>query len=94
MAQPAQIPGLTELRMQIDALDAQLLALLNQRAQVSLAVGQAKAKAGNAKIHDPAREAQLLASLAERNPGPLTTDHIEAIWREIMAASRDLQKQD
>ena len=93
MSQPAQIPGLAELRMQIDALDSQLLELLNQRAQVSLAVGQAKAKAGNAKIYDPAREAQLLSRLAERNPGPLTAAHIESIWREIMAASRDLQKQ-
>ena len=93
MAKPAQIPGLAELRVQIDALDSQLLDLLSQRARLSLAVGQAKARAGNARVYDPAREAQLLASLAERNPGPLSAAHIEAIWREIMAASRDLQTQ-
>lgn len=92
MAQPAQIPGLSELRAQIDELDSQLLELLNRRAQVSLAVGQAKARSGCAKVYDPAREAQLLASLAERNPGPLSADHIGAIWREIMSASRSLQK--
>ena len=94
MAQPAQIPGLAELRVQIDALDSQLLELLSQRAKLSLAVGQAKARAGNAKVYDPAREARLLASLAERNPGPLTAAHIEAIWREIMSASRSLQKRN
>lgn len=93
MSQPAQIPGLAELRMQIDALDAQLLELLNQRAELSLAVGKAKISAGNASVYDPAREAQLLASLAQRNPGPLSSSHIEAVWREIMAASRDLQTQ-
>ena len=92
MAQPALIPGLAELRVQIDALDTQLLELLSQRAKLSLAVGQAKAQAGNARVYDPVREAQLLASLAERNPGPLTSAHIEAIWREIMSASRSLQK--
>lgn len=93
MAQPSAIPGLAELRVQIDALDSQLLELLSRRARLSLAVGQAKIRAGNASVHDPAREAQLLASLAERNPGPLSTAHIEAIWREIMAASRSLQTQ-
>ena len=93
MAKPAQIPGLAELRVQIDALDSQLLDLLSQRARLSLAVGQAKARAGNASVYDPAREAQLLASLAQRNPGPLSPSHIEAVWREIMAASRDLQTQ-
>ena len=93
MAQPAQIPGLAELRVQIDALDTQLLELLSQRAKISLAVGQAKARAGNARVYDPVREAQLLASLAERNPGPLAPEHIKAIWGEIMAASRSLQTQ-
>ena len=44
MAQPAQIPGLAELRVQIDALDTQLLELLSQRAKLSLAVGEAKAR--------------------------------------------------
>jgi chorismate mutase/prephenate dehydratase len=93
MAQPSPIPGLAELRVQIDALDSQLLELLSRRACLSLAVGQAKIRAGNASVHDPAREAQLLASLAERNPGPLTPEHIKAIWGEIMAASRSLQTQ-
>ena len=32
MAQPAQIPGLAELRQQINAVDSQLLELLNRRA--------------------------------------------------------------
>ena len=93
MAQPSPIPGLAELRVQIDALDSQLLELLSRRACLSLAVGQAKIRAGNAEVYAPAREAQLLASLAERNPGPLTPEHIRALWGEIMAASRELQTQ-
>lgn len=94
MAAPVQIPGLPELRAQIDIVDAQLLDLLSRRAQLSLAVGQAKAKAGNAKVYDPVREAQLIASLAERNPGPLSPTHIGNIWREIISASRSLQKRE
>ena len=91
MSQP-EIPGLAELRTQIDAVDAQLLELLNQRAELSLAVGRAKASVPGAKIFDPVREAQLLEKLAARNGGPLTAEHISSIWQAIMAASRALQR--
>ena len=90
MSQP-DIPGLAQLRTQIDEVDAQLLELLNQRAELSLAVGRAKASVPGAKIFDPVREAQLLEKLASRNRGPLTAEHISSIWQTIMAASRALQ---
>jgi chorismate mutase/prephenate dehydratase len=92
MAEQVQIPGLAELRIQIDEVDSQLLELLNRRARLSLAVGEAKAHIPGSKVFDPTREAQLLAALAARNPGPLTRGHIVSVWREIMSASRALQK--
>ena len=91
MAEPFQIPGLAELRRQIDDVDAQLLELLNRRAGLSLAVGQAKRQVSG-KVFDPAREARLLEGLAERNQGPLKTEHIISIWRAVLSASRSLQK--
>ena len=92
MADPVDVPGLADLRRQIDAVDSQLLELLNRRSRLSLAVGEAKSHTPGAKVFDPAREAALLDGLAARNPGPLTSTHIVAIWREIMSASRALQK--
>ena len=91
MAEPFQIPGLAELREQIDDVDSQLLELLNRRARLSVAVGEAK-KQVSGKVFDPAREARLLERLAERNAGPLRKEHITSIWRAVLSASRALQK--
>ena len=82
---------LLPLRERIDALDAQLLALLNQRAAVALEVGEVK-KHLNAPVFRPERELQVIAGLQNASRGPLRDDHIAMIWREIMAASRSLEK--
>ncbi|HEY1609653.1 MAG TPA: chorismate mutase, partial [Paraburkholderia sp.] len=82
---------LKPLRDRIDALDAQLIALLNQRAAVALEVGEVK-KHYNAPVFRPEREMQVIARLQQMSEGPLENAHIAAIWREIMAASRALEK--
>ena len=82
---------LKPLRDRIDALDAQLIALLNQRAAVALEVGEVK-KHYNAPVFRPEREQQVIARLQGMSDGPLASEHISAIWREIMAASRALEK--
>jgi chorismate mutase / prephenate dehydratase len=82
---------LKPLRERIDALDAQLIALLNQRAAVALEVGEVK-KHFNAPVFRPEREMQVIQRLQDMSEGPLDNDHISAIWREIMAASRALEK--
>jgi chorismate mutase/prephenate dehydratase len=82
---------LKPLRERIDALDAQLIALLNLRAAVALEVGEVK-KHFNAPVFRPEREQQVIARLQDMSEGPLASEHISAIWREIMAASRALEK--
>ena len=82
---------LKPLRERIDALDAQLIALLNQRAAVALEVGEVK-KHFNAPVFRPEREQQVIARLQDMSAGPLAGEHISAIWREIMAASRALEQ--
>ena len=91
MAEPFQIPGLAKLREEIDEVDSALLTLLNRRAGLSLAVGQAKRQVGG-RVFDPARETLLLERLAGRNEGPLKAEHVTSIWRAILSASRSLQK--
>ncbi|WP_133647878.1 prephenate dehydratase [Paraburkholderia flava] len=82
---------LKPLRERIDAIDAQLIALLNQRASVALEVGEVK-KHFNAPVFRPEREQQVIARLQGMSEGPLAEEHISAIWREIMAASRSLEQ--
>jgi chorismate mutase/prephenate dehydratase len=82
---------LKPLREQIDAIDAQILDLLSRRARIAQEVGHVKAEA-NAPVFRPEREAQVLASVAQRNPGPLHDVDVQTIFREIMSACRALEK--
>ena len=82
---------LKPLREQIDAIDAQILDLLSQRARLAQEVGHVKA-ATRAPVFRPEREAQVLRSVAERNPGPLAGREVQTIFREIMSACRSLEK--
>lgn len=81
---------LPELREQIDALDLELLALLNQRASLAHEVGEIKRIDGSA-VFRPERETQVISSLQAANPGPLKNTSLAVIWREIMSACRALE---
>ena len=89
-ASPATPPELFALREQIDAIDRDLLALLNRRAALALAVGEVKKKEGSVAFR-PEREAQVIDGLKTANPGPLKADSVAPIWREIMSACRALE---
>ena len=81
---------LPELRTQIDALDLELLALLNRRAALAHEVGEIKRVDGS-PVFRPEREAQVISSLQAGNPGPLKNTSVAVIWREIMSACRALE---
>jgi chorismate mutase/prephenate dehydratase len=83
--------GLAEWRARIDDIDRRLLELLNQRAALALEVGLAKREAG-APVHAPEREHAILERLVGLNRGPLPTEAVQALWREIFSAARALQR--
>src|SRR6185369_7155515 len=87
---PANNPALLALRSQIDAVDRELLALLNRRAGLAQQVGEVKKKEGSVAFR-PEREAQVIDGLKTLNPGPLESDSVAPIWREIMSACRALE---
>jgi chorismate mutase/prephenate dehydratase len=89
-SQPIQSEGLGVLRQQIDALDQQLLSLLNQRAKVAEAVGEIKRQEGS-PFFRPDRVAQVIEKIQKANQGPLQNQHVAAIWREIMSACLALE---
>ena len=81
---------LPELRIQIDAVDRDLLELLNRRAALANEVGEIKRVEGS-PVFRPEREAQVIHGLQMANGGPLKGDSLAHIWREIMSACRALE---
>ena len=86
---PAE-PTLPSLRARIDDVDRELLALLNRRAALAQTVGEVKKREGTVAFR-PEREAQVIDGLKVANAGPLRSDSVAPIWREIMSACRALE---
>ena len=81
---------LADLRLQIDTIDAELLQLLNRRAQVAELVGEVKKRDGT-PFFRPDRVAQVIEKIQSTNQGPLKKEHVAAVWREIMSACLALE---
>ncbi len=77
---------LAELRQEIDSIDAQLIALLKQRARCAHEVGAIK-RAEGSPIFVPERESALIRKLMELNGGELPKKSVQAIWRQIVSMS-------
>ncbi|AKJ64274.1 prephenate dehydratase [Kiritimatiella glycovorans] len=82
---------LDQWRGKIDAIDAELVRLLNERTRIALEIGKLKKEAG-AEIYVPSRERAVLQRLEELNGGPLPAESLRAIYREIMSASLALER--
>ena len=86
------VPGapespLANLRSEIDAVDKRIHALLNDRARLARQAGISKHSDGHTvDYYRPEREAQVLRMARERNKGPLRTEEILRLFREIMSA--------
>lgn len=90
-------PELSELRHQIDALDAQIQALINERAHCAQQVAEVKTKALGAGeempvFYRPEREAQVLQAVLERQQGPIDAESMARLFREIMSVCLALEE--
>jgi chorismate mutase / prephenate dehydratase len=78
---------LEQVRGRIDAIDAQIHALINDRARLAQQVGISKTQEGKTvDFYRPEREAQVLRMAKERNNGPLRDEEVLRLFREIMSA--------
>jgi chorismate mutase-like protein len=82
--------ALLQRRRAIDALDAELLRLLNQRVRVASEVGRIKKSCG-LPIYDGQRERQVLERIRGKNQGPLETASVLSIFRRIIYESRRVE---
>jgi chorismate mutase/prephenate dehydratase len=77
--------SLEEDRKAIDAIDSQILKLLNERAKLAKKIAQQRGYA-----FDPARERQILDRLSQENAGPLPSRAVGNIYHEVLASMRAL----
>ena len=87
---------LNDLRKNIDKIDNEILTLLNKRMQIVKKVGEVKNNA-DTPIYRPEREKEIidrLTKLSKRQNGILTKDEIEAVFLEIFAISRSLERKE
>ncbi|MCM8794727.1 MAG: prephenate dehydratase [Candidatus Omnitrophica bacterium] len=89
MGKRATTTTLKQLRKRIDQLDTRLIGLLNERAKLAKAVGLLKTQKG-VSIFSPEREEQVYAHARGKNGGPLSDEALQAIFREVLSASRAL----
>jgi chorismate mutase / prephenate dehydratase len=84
---------LSGIRQEIDAIDDQLLRLLNQRAQCAKTVADIKTAAGEVEcFHRPEREVEVLRRMMADNPGPLSAETVARFFREVMSECLALEK--
>jgi chorismate mutase/prephenate dehydratase len=83
--------SLGPIREKIDALDAQLVDLINQRLALAGEIGRIKRLTGG-EIYVPEREDAVLRKICAQNAGPIKTEALRAIYREIMSAAIALEK--
>ena len=79
------------LRKRIDDIDAELVALLSERATCALEIGRLK-EAEGLPIYQPAREVQVIAHVREANRGPLDDDAIARLFERIIDEARRLER--
>jgi chorismate mutase/prephenate dehydratase len=82
---------LDDLRLKIDSLDDTLLKLYNERMELVHQVGELKNTTG-APIYRPEREQAILNRLKDQNTGKLTDNAIEALFLEMFAVARNLER--
>jgi chorismate mutase/prephenate dehydratase len=83
---------LARLRDAIDGVDREILARLNERAELVQEVGRVKDGGRLSPVYVASRERDLVAALIEANPGPFPTDAIPHVFREIVSATRSLEE--
>ena len=94
---------LQQVRADIDAIDRDIQALINRRAECAqrvadiklaeaAAAGERGEPVGEVVYYRPEREAQVLQGIIARNPGPLEGATVAHIFREIMSACLALEK--
>jgi chorismate mutase/prephenate dehydratase len=84
---------LRRLREAIDALDRRIVGLVNERAELTMAVGAEKARLRR-PIRDAGREREVLLRVSIANDGPTPQADLLALYRRMIATARTLEARE
>jgi chorismate mutase len=79
-----------ELRTRIDAIDCDLVRLLNERATLALEIRALK-PAAQWSLYDPKREEEIFEHLAACNEGPLYGENLREIYEAVLHVMKELR---
>jgi len=91
MTREAALAALAECRERIDAVDLQILKLLNERTCVVEEIGRVKQLA-HMPIYEPKREDEVFRNVIGNNEGPLTPEAVKRIFERIIDEMRVVQR--
>ena len=78
-------------RKRIDAIDQQLVELLNERSRCAVEIGHIK-KRMKLPAWQPEREMEILRNIVKSNPGPLDDAAIRRLFERIIDEARSLER--
>jgi len=81
---------IAEIRERIDAVDCELVKLLNERAKCSLDIRALKPSA-RLGLYDPKREEEIFTNVAKCNAGPLYGDDLREIYEAILHVAKEMR---
>jgi chorismate mutase len=91
VGQAADDPVVNELREQIAELDRSIIASVNRRLELVARLKRHKEEQG-LPFFDPEREAYLVSSQVEANPGPLSEKGLRRFYTGLLAlVKRELE---
>lgn len=79
------------LRKQIDAIDRQVVELLNARATLAMEIGKAKAAEGM-PVYDPQREEEIMQHVTASQQGPMTPQAMRRVFERIIDEIRTVER--
>lgn len=91
MANEAALQALARCRQDIDAVDVQILELLNKRTEIVETIGQIKQQHA-LPVYEPKREDEVYQNVQQHNRGPLPGDAVKRIFERIIDEMRTVQK--
>ncbi len=83
--------AIDEWRKRIDAIDEQLMRLLNSRSACAVEIGRIKRRLG-LPVYSPEREAWILDRVMRENPGPLDRLAVRRVFERVIDESRRLER--
>ncbi len=84
---------LRRLREAIDALDRRIVGLVNERAELTRAIGREKTRLGR-PVRDAERDREILLRVSITNEGPTPQADLLAVYRRLIATGRVLEARE